>query len=82
MIFYQNKSIEETLKDISLSERQLKAICFLKTHNSISNSEYQELTGVSKRTATREIHDLTSKGILASEGGSRGRGKRYCFKTS
>ena len=72
LIFHKGK-----LHKIDLSERQLKAINYLKKQGSITNTEYQEVTGVSKRTASRDLSELTSKKILIPEGGSRGQGKLY-----
>ncbi len=55
------------------------AIEFLKEHNNISNTDYQNLTGVSKRTATRELNDLRKKNILTTEG-ITGKGMTYQLK--
>lgn len=82
LILYKQQLTDEQLKKRGLSERQLKAIAYLKKQGSITNSEYQEVTGVSKRTATRELNDMITKGILASEGGARGRGKQYRLKAT
>lgn len=67
------------LKNTKLSERQLKVIAQLKKNRSISNSEYQKITDVSRRTATRELQELVEKGILILEGTS-GRGIIYKMK--
>jgi ATP-dependent DNA helicase RecG len=72
---------DERLQELELSERQLKAIAFVKSQGHISNTEYQDVTGVSKRTATRKLNELMSKDVLVSEGGSRGRGRLYRLKT-
>jgi len=65
---------------MDLSERQLQAIAYVKEHGSIANLEYQKLTEVSKRTASRELNDLKTKNILVSEGGT-GRGTVYRLQT-
>ena len=82
LIFHKQLLTDEELTKMGLSERQLKAISYLKEQGNITNTEYQDVTGVSKRTATRELSKLTSIGILISEGGARGRGKSYRFKTT
>ncbi len=66
---------------MGLSERQLKAMVYIKEHGSITNSEYQAITKVSKSTATRELNELKEKGILISKG-TTGRGFTYCLKGS
>lgn len=45
---------------------------WVKEKGKIANAEYQELCGVSKATATRDLSDLVEKGVLES----RGEGKR------
>jgi ATP-dependent DNA helicase RecG len=41
-------------------------------YNSITNGEYQKLTGISRRTATTDLVDLVEKGIIKRIG----KGKR------
>lgn len=82
LVFHKQRFTDAQLKKVDLSERQLKAISYLKEEGSITNSAYQKVTGVSKRTATRELNDLILKEILISEGGLRGKGKLYRLKSS
>lgn len=79
VIFNRQLFSEESLQKMGLSERQLKAIAYTQEHGSITNSEYQALTNVSKSTATRELNELKEKGILISKG-TTGRGFTYCLK--
>ncbi|MCU0374632.1 MAG: hypothetical protein MUF24_04920 [Chitinophagaceae bacterium] len=51
---------EEDLKSLGLTQRQVKAVIFAKETGKITNSDYQELNKVSKRTATRELTELVS----------------------
>jgi ATP-dependent DNA helicase RecG len=81
LVFRKELFTDERLQELELSERQLKAIAFVKSRGHISNTEYQDVTGVSKRTATRELNELISKDVLVSEGGPRGRGRVYRLKT-
>lgn len=81
LIFHKETNTEDRLRNMGLSERQLLAVFYLKEHKTISNTEYQKIAGVSKRTASRELKELKSKNILVSQGqGSRGRGKIYTLK--
>jgi ATP-dependent DNA helicase RecG len=60
----------------TLSQRQQKALEFVKEHGSINNTEYRNMNQVSKSTATRELNDLKVKNFLDIEG-STGRGTIY-----
>lgn len=77
--FYKELFTDEFLKESNLSERQLKVINYIKEHGKITNTEYQAITNVSKRTATRELNELKEKGLLVSEGATTGRGIFYRF---
>lgn len=70
---------EDRLRKMKLSERQLKAISFTKERGVITNTDYQEIAEVSKRTATRELNTLVSKGIFVAQG-NKGRGASYRIK--
>lgn len=78
--FFKQVSIEKPLNKHLLSQRQLSAIEFVKKHGSISNAEYQTVTGVSDRTALRDLKELKLKGILISVGGT-GRSVTYRLNT-
>ena len=58
-----------------LNERQLEALQYLQKHQALTRKEYCELTGVSPRTAHRDLTDLVERGLLKSLG--KGRGSRY-----
>ncbi len=77
-VIFNKKPVEKPLEGLRLSEGQLIAIQHVKDHGSITNAEYQDLTKLSKRTASRELQDLKLKGVLiAVGGGKRGRGIAY-----
>jgi len=75
--FLKDPYTPERLRKMALNERQIKAVLYVKEHGSISNRAYQQLTGISKRTASDELSDLVEKGILSKVGGQRGRGTLY-----
>ena len=79
VIFYKELITDDYLKKLHLSKRQLDAIAYIKEHGSISNTTYQTLAGVSKRTATRDLSLLKEKGILEIEG-ITGKGSVYKLK--
>ncbi len=60
-----------------LSERQIKAINYLKVNNRITNKIYQEICEVSKATATRDLSDLIEKFHLLERYGNIGAGTSY-----
>jgi ATP-dependent DNA helicase RecG len=53
-----------------LTLRQQKAVEFVKKNGSISNKIYQELTGVSKRTATNDLTELVQNLVFEKQGSS------------
>ncbi len=79
LIFYRQHLSEEYLKDMGLSDRQLLAIKNAQEHGMITNSEYQGIAEISKRTATRDLNEIKSKGIFNVEGKS-GLGMIYRLK--
>lgn len=56
--------------DFQLSARQQKAVDYVRENGNISNSIYQELTGVSKRTATNDLAELVNNSVLEKKGSS------------
>ncbi len=66
----------ETLARFELNERQTRAIAFLKGKGRMSNSEYQDLTGAIKRTASRDLDALQRLGLIDKRG-DRGPGVHY-----
>ena len=70
--FYKDIYSEENLRKMELSERQIKAVLYVKDHGKITNKDYREISGISKPTTTRDLADLVDKNIL----GIKGKGKR------
>ena len=82
LFFYKPITVEPTQdfsSKIKLTEREMMAISYVKEHGSISNSEYQKIMAVSKRTASRELLELTKKNVFVLEGGI-GKGTIYKLK--
>ncbi len=67
---------EKVIVELDINERQRKAITFAKQNGRITNKEYQQLTGVTDRTALREFRELLDKGIIEKIG-TTGRGTHY-----
>ena len=49
------------LGKLGLSDRQIKAVLYVKENGKITNAEYQTLNSVSKRTATNDLSELVDK---------------------
>jgi len=66
---YEKKLSEEVLRE--LSERQKKAIDFVRERGQISNREYRRLFGTTQKVAFNELSKLVEKKILVSRGSGR-----------
>jgi predicted HTH transcriptional regulator len=66
---------EEVLAELDLNNRQMQAVEHVKSHERITNAEYQRVTGAPQRTATRDLNELVQKNVLKLEG--KGRGAQY-----
>ena len=73
---FKNKYSTEQLQKLGLNERQVKAVLYVVENGSITNSQYQKLTDTSKPTATRDLQELESKGILINKG-TKGSSSKY-----
>lgn len=54
-----------------LNKRQVEAVLYVGEHGRITNREYRDLTGVSRRWATKELQELVDLGILGVRGTGR-----------
>ena len=68
---------EKHLKTLNLSDRQVKAILFVREKGKITNSDYQILNYVSKATATRDLTELTETHKILKRTGDIGVGTNY-----
>jgi len=80
VVFHKDIFNEEELRKRGLNERQIKAVRYVKEKGKITNREYQELSKISERTATRDLLDLVVKNIFVQVG-STGKGTNYILKT-
>jgi len=69
---WRDRLTDEVLARFHLNERQLQAVSHVKRTGRISNSEYQNLTGATRKTAARDLDDLVEKDIFARVGEKRG----------
>lgn len=66
----------EVMAGFQLNDRQIKAINYLKVHQKITNSIYQQEFESSKRTASRDLDVMITKGII-QKAGTTGKGVYY-----
>jgi hypothetical protein len=71
-VIFRKPYAKEELKKLGLNDRQIKAVEYVEKRGLITNREYQKLTLVSRKTATRDLTDLVKRGIFNIVG----RGKR------
>ena len=62
---------EARLRELGLSERQKKAVRWLKVNRHIAASDYMSLTHVARNTATRDLNKLVAFGVLVAEGSGK-----------
>ena len=77
---FKDNLTEDRLIKFGLNDRQLKAVTFVKEKGKISNADFQELYGVSKATATRNLTELVEKYELFEKLGQTGAGTAYILK--
>ena len=74
VVFQRNPlRLSESIKKLpnpQISERQQKAIEYIRQHSTISNKIYQDINNVSKPTATRDLQNLVSLKIIEMTGTS------------
>jgi ATP-dependent DNA helicase RecG len=61
---------EEVLARYNLNDRQKQAVSHVKVTGHINNAQYRDMTGISARTALRELRQLTDFAIFAKVGGT------------
>ena len=76
VIFRKDIYTEEYLRSLSLNERQINAVMYVKEKGKITNKNYQDLTGISKPMATIDLKELSDKKVLEKIG-TTGRGTAY-----
>jgi len=58
---FKDNLVEEQLVRLGLNLRQVKAVSYVKEKGRITNSEYQKINEISKRTAAYELVELVEK---------------------
>lgn len=82
VILFKDSLNEGQLQKKGLNERQVKAVLYVKEKGSITNTQYQKLTGIAKATATRDLTQLVEDFKLLEKSGITGVGTSYILKGS
>jgi Fic family protein len=76
-------AVEEILSGYMLTfpvtDRQVEGLKFLALEEKLSNAVYQNINKVSKATATRDLQDLVSRGIIEGPVGVPGQSTPCCL---
>ncbi len=63
---------DAVMDELGLNERQKKGVVYAKDNGRITNTEYQQLVGTTRKTATRDLTSLVELGALDLVGSRRG----------
>ena len=67
---------EQVVATLGLNDRQIRVLGHLKTVGRITNQEYQQITGATKKTASRDLAEMSAQGVVERIG-TTGRGAFY-----
>ena len=59
-VFRKDIYNEQSLSELGLNERQIKAVLYAREKGQITNKEYQKINYISRQMATNELHNLVS----------------------
>jgi ATP-dependent DNA helicase RecG len=76
LTIWKNWLSADAIEALKLSDRQKLAVLRAKTGERLTNTGYQRQFGVSKPTATRDLDELSGKGVLVRVG-TTGKGTYY-----
>jgi len=79
VVFYKDKFTEENLKKLGISERQIRAVMYVKEKGKIMNKEYRELAGLSDEGARLDLIELSKRNLIQPIG--KGRSAHYILGT-
>jgi ATP-dependent DNA helicase RecG len=62
----------KVIAELDINHRQVQAVAHVRKVGRITNSEYQQLTGATRKTAARDLDSLVAKNIFIRVGEKRG----------
>ena len=72
MTMWRDWLTESVMEELGLNERQREALSVGRRVGKLTNAEYRRITGVTRKTAMRDLSDLVEKGVLELHGSGRG----------
>lgn len=66
--FRKSKLTEENIEKLGLTERQKKAVEYLRKNKKITSKIYAKMFGITERTARNDMHDLIAKKVIEKKG--------------
>ena len=78
LIFLKDPYTPERLRAMGLSERQIRAVMYVRERGSITNREYRELTAMSDEGARLDLKQLVDLGVMVARG--KGRSTHYVLR--
>jgi predicted HTH transcriptional regulator len=79
IVIWKDIFTEKYLSEFELNVRQKQVVDFVKTNRRITNRDLRQLTNITIRTASRDLEDMVSKGILRKIG-TTGRNAHYVLR--
>jgi predicted HTH transcriptional regulator len=73
---WRNWLTDDVISRLNLNGRQATALAYVRKYGAIANSTFQQELNASKRTATRDLEEMRSRGILEKIG-TTGKGVKY-----
>ena len=70
VVFRKDTYNEQSLKELGLNNRQVKAVLYVKEKGKITNNEYQKINEIGNRTTTYELKELVEKFSLLKKSGA------------
>jgi ATP-dependent DNA helicase RecG len=74
--FLKDIYTEEYLKSFNLSDRQTRAVLYIKEKGEITKAIYQDINKISKAVATTDLSGLVSRKLIQKVG-TTGKGTKY-----
>lgn len=69
---WRDRLTNEIIASLGISDRQGRALAQVRKVGRITNSDYQKIAGVTRKTAVRDLDALVAKGVLERVGEKRG----------
>lgn len=72
VVVWRDWLTEAVMTRLGLSDRQRTGLAVLRSEGRLTSGRYQEETGASRQTASRDLDEMVSKGVLERHGERKG----------